>query len=533
MTISSPANMRPEQLLEWMRERTRRTRLERPRPVLPRGSVIQPPSPALSAARRRLSALLAGAAGGAGGPPVRTKKDPVLRLVDRITQGFNKAEYDRARALGYEDYLEEQLDHLSIDDSEMDERLAGLTTLQMSPKEIIDNYPTDITAPYYEIKGAALLRSVMSRRQLFERMVEFWNDHFSLDHNKGDFMYPFKPEDDRTVIRPNALGGFPAMLSASFKSGAMLFYLDNWLNVAGAPQENYARELMELHTMGVGGGYTEDDIKQVARCFTGWTLNSDYSSPDYLRGVYVNAYHAGGDKVVLGVTIPAFPPRQNAQRVLDILMAHPSTARFIATKLIRWFLTESPPQALVDQVAQVFTDTNGDIKSMLRVILARPNLEWSSPYFTPKFRRPFHLATSLLRGLQVGVSDFYYALFYLYTMGHSPFDWSPPNGYPDTVDFWGGSLLPRWTFTSDLMSIVIPGLDINLSQVLGLLEVTGPGDASGLAKRINRRILGETLSQAEVDVVQEYIDSQASPTAWPKVCESIALAASLPGNQWY
>jgi hypothetical protein len=135
--------------------------------------------------------------------------------------------------------------------------------------------------------------------------------------------------------------------------------------------------------------------------------------------------------------------------------------------------------------------------------------------------------------MQAGVSDFYYGLFYLYTMGHSPFDWSPPNGYPDTVDFWGGSLLPRWTFTSDLMSIVIPGLDIYLAQVLSLLEVTGPGDAPGLAKRINRRILGETLSQAEVDAVQEFIDSQASPTAWPKVCESIALAASLPGNQWF
>ncbi len=517
MTLEIPT----QTLLEQIRERASKPRLKPPAVLGPRGVPLRP---------NRRSPLAATAAG----PSIaRRKRDPVLTLVDRITQGFNRAEYQRALALGYEGYLEEQLDHLSIDDSDMDERLASFTSLSMSPKQIIVNFPVDITAPYYEIKGAALLRSVFSKRQLFERMCEFWNDHFNLDHNKGDFMFVFKPEDDRTVIRPNALGMFPALLSASAHSGAMLFYLDNYVNIAGAIQENYAREIMELHTLGVSGGYTEQDIKEVAKCLTGWTLNGDFDSPDYLRALFVASYHQGGNKVVLGNTIPASPPRHNLTHVLEILSAHPSTAQFISRKMIRWLLTETPPQSLVDQTAQTYLDTSGDIKAMLRVILARENLQWASPVYGAKFRRPFHLMTSLLRGLNAEVSDFYYPLFYLYSMGHSPFDWSPPNGYPDTVNAWGNSLLPRWTFLSHLLEGYVYGVQLPLGQILAELEVSGPQSHLGLARRINRRILGDALSTEDEARVQQFIDSLAGPLSWNEVYEAIALAASMPGYQWY
>ncbi len=520
MTIQVPAIDRLSRILE-----------RHPRPTLRRRpDQLGPPGlPITGAGRNMLRAI----AGGGSGPPVRPKRDPVLVLVNRITQGFNLAEYDRARSMGYDAYLEEQLDHLSIDDSAMDARLAGFTSLSMSPKEIIDNFPTDITLPYYEVKGAALLRSVFSKRQLFERMVEFWTDHLNVDHNKGDFMYPFKPEEDRVVMRPHALGTFPELLTADAHNAAMLFYLDNWLNFAGAIQENYARELMELHTMGVSGGYTEGDIIEVAKCFTGWTLNGDYASANYLRALFVDDYHQGGNKTVLGVTIPAFPPRQNAQRVLDILVAHPSTAQFVSRKLINRFLNENPPQSFVDQVAQVFLDTNGDIKSVLRTILARENLLWNSQVLGPKFRRPFHLMTSILRGLDAEISDFYYSLFYLYAMAHAPFDWSPPTGYPDTVNVWGNSLLPRWTYLSHLMEGYVYGVSLSFGHIQDLVDATGPSWRVDLAKRINGRVLGESLSAADIGLLQQFIDSFGGPVNTTKLYEILALAASMPGYQWY
>jgi uncharacterized protein (DUF1800 family) len=491
--------------------------------------------------------LLASLTGGAlfGQARQAQRRDPVLALVQRITQGFDLAEYERARSMGYQAYLEEQLDHLAIDDSAMDARLAGYTTLGMSPKQLYDTYATDYTEPYFQFKGAVLLRSVHSKRQLFERMCEFWNDHFSIDHNKGDVEWMLLPEFDRTVIRAHALGSFPDMLAASAFSGAMLYYLDNWLNVRGAPQENYARELMELHTLGVDGGYTEDDVVEVARCFTGWTLNSDYASPDYLRGQFVNDYHAGGDKVVLGVTIPALPPRQNAHRVLEILVAHPSTARFIATKLIRWFLSEDPPQGLVDRVAQVFTDTNGDIKSMLRVILARENFSFTSTALGPKFRRPFHLVTSVVRALDGRLklprepapvpTE---VLEHLEEMGHVPFDHPQPDGYADTTDAWGTAPLPRWGFVSRILDDFgdqIGGLFLiqpdELRARLGFLQ--DPDDRPGLAQRMNELFFGGTLTVYQTRVLQGFIDDYAAPFGNEAFYDSLALGACMPGFQWY
>jgi hypothetical protein len=231
-------------------------------PLAPAGVPIRVAPPAPS---RR--ALIAGAPG-SGAPPRRPLWDPLLSLVHRVTQGFQLKEYERARGLGFDAYLEEQLDPLALDDSELEARLAGFPTLAMGPKEIHDASGGDPTQPLYEIKAAAVVRSVYSKRQLLERMVEFWGDHFHLDHHKGDLLYLWKPEDDRTVIRAHALDTFPALLSASTHGAGMLFYLDNWLNRAGAIQENHARELLELHTVGPGA-YTEQDVEEVAKCLTG------------------------------------------------------------------------------------------------------------------------------------------------------------------------------------------------------------------------------------------------------------------------
>ena len=366
MTLSSPREAQRSKLDTLLPRRPRR-----PKTVLP--ELTEGFVPDLAAARfasRRglFGALTGGALSALGRPDAAPHRDPLLTLVNRITQGFNLAEYERAKALGYQAYLEEQLAPEAIADFDMDARLADYATLGMSPKELYTAYSADFTLPYYEFKRAALQRSVHSKRQLFERMCEFWNDHFSIDQNKADFEWVFMPDNDRLVIRAHALGSFPAMLSASAHSGSMLFYLDNWLNVRNAPQENYARELLELHTLGVHGGYNESDVKEVAKCFTGWTLNPDPNSSDWLRGAFDVAQHTLGQKFVLGNVIDNTPPRDDAKKVLDLLAMHPSTADFLSRKLIAWFLTPTPPQALVDQVVATYLSTNGDIKSMLRVI---------------------------------------------------------------------------------------------------------------------------------------------------------------------
>jgi uncharacterized protein (DUF1800 family) len=484
-------------------------------------------------------ARLAGLGFGPPRAPERAPhRDPVLTLVHRATQGFEWNEYQRARSLGYEAYLAEQLAPEAIDDAALDARLAGYTTLLMSPKELFETYSADFSEPYLQFKGAVLLRSLYSRRQLFERTVEFWNDHFSIDHDKGDIEWLFLPDNERLKIRPNAFGSFPTLLSASAHSNAMLFYLDNWLNVAGAPQENYARELLELHTLGVQGGYNEVDVKEVAKCFTGWTLNPDFASPNWFRQFFDVDLHTGGQKLVLGNVIPVSPPRDNAQRVLDIVATHPSTAQFVGRKLARWFLTPTPPPALVDQVAAEFLATGGDVKALLGVLLARENLRWTSPVVRPKLRRPFHLVATLLRALGAEVEDPLFPLFYLLTMGHFPFGHVQPDGFPDTTEAWGRSLLPRWRFAAGLLRPLaifgqpFPGVHLAFADVAARIDYAGPDDRVGLAARIDERLFGKALSALELEVLQDFIDAQA-PLTQPDLYDAIALGASLPGFQWY
>ena len=402
-------------------------RLNLPPQRAPRPTIPPPPREQLDAAgplfaarlayqRRFLAALGSGAsAGGATpvAPPERVRHDPVLTLVQRITNGFHLGEYQRAKALGYEAYLEEQLDPDAIDDSALEERLIRYTVLRMSPKEAFNAFESNPSPAYLQLKSAVLTRAVNSKRQLKERMCEFWRDHLNIDQNK-ELEWALLPETELTVTQTHALGTFPALLSASAFSAGMLYYLDNWLNVRGAPQENYGRELMELHTLSVLGGYYESDVKEVSKCFTGWTLNGNPASANWLRAKFDPGLHTPGRKFLLGHVVPTghphasaeiLPGQREAQDVLDILVAHPSTAKFLATKLIRWFLNPNPPVELVERVAQTYLDTGGDIRAMLRVILARENLAFSSPFHAPKLRRPYHFVTSLFRAFDGVVNN--------------------------------------------------------------------------------------------------------------------------------
>jgi uncharacterized protein (DUF1800 family) len=334
------------------------------------------------------------------------------------------------------------------------------------------------------------------------------------------------------------------MLSACAFSGAMLFYLDNWLNVRSAPQENYARELLELHTLGVDGGYNETDVNEVAKCFTGWTLNPDTDSPDWLRGVFDRAQHLPGAKLVLGHTIGGVPhvgkpgepvAHDEARAVLDIVAMHPSTARFLAKKLLRRFLTPDPSAALIEDVASTYLATRGDIRAMLRVILTRENL--SSLDLAPKYRRPFHFLVSVARAMDgTARRSQDITLGHLAAMGQSPYDYPPPTGYPDDFSAWGGALLPRWILSIALLRDQYVPAGIQLIDKLKLrikLDWFGPADVPGLAQRINERIFGERLSPFEVEALQQYIEGYPPTFGVDELFETLALASSLPGFQWY
>jgi uncharacterized protein (DUF1800 family) len=258
-----------------------------------------------------------------------------------------------------------------------------------------------------ELANAKIVRAVESKRQLQEVLVDFWSNHFNLDVKKGQ-VRTLKIADEREVIRPHVLGKFRDLLGASAQSPAMLFYLDNFrstrsftprnanrprIKARGGINENYARELLELHTLGVDGGYTQKDVQEVARCLTGWSINLQTGEFQFRP-----LQHDNEEKIVLGQTIPAGGGKSDGEKVLDIVASHPSTARFIARKLCVRFISDEPPAKVVDRAAQVFTKTDGDLREVVRAIVFSPEF-FATKAYRSKIKSPFEFAVSSVRAL--------------------------------------------------------------------------------------------------------------------------------------
>ena len=368
-------------------------------------------------------------------------------------------------------------------------------------------------------------RAVYSKRQLHECMVEFWTDHFNIDILDSIDRY-LKPVDDREVIRRHALTSFPQLLNASARSAAMLWYLDNYANIAGRAQENFSRELMELHTLGVDGGYTQQDVEEVARCLTGWTFTSAASESGLGRFVFHEPFHDFGAKTVLGQFMPAGGGISDGQTVLDMLAYHPSTARFIARKLCKRFLSYDPPDDIVETVKATYLATGGDIKEMLRVIFRADVMQYMA---APKYKRPFHLIASTYRALDAQVSDpgtnSWKALS---AMGHTPFVWPTPDGYPDELDVWATSQLPRWSFATWVADDQLP-----LTADFDALLQSEGGDVPGeQAAAIDRILTGGTMPSEQRAMLQAFYDDQI-PTSSTALADTFGLAVSMPASQWY
>lgn len=467
----------------------------------------------------KLSGLIASSAALASCAPANRLLAPLANLpwpnldpgsflaLNRLTYGPRPEERLRLLEIGLANWIEEQLSPESIEDRACAFRLRNLPTLEMSASDladvsdrILDN--VDRSRVPAELRQATLLRQVYSRRQLSEVMAEFWNDHFNMTTAKGD-CYFLKTVDDREVIRRHALGSFRDLLWASAHSPAMLVYLDNQANRKGAPNENYARELMELHTLGVNGGYSQQDVMELARCLTGWTVKEHFWRGEF---EFDPDAHDTGDKSVLGLEI-GNQGQAEAERVIDLLAAHPSTARFIAMKLARRFLSDSPPEEIVARAAAAFLNTKGDIRAVLRVILLDgltdpKGLGGGTPHNSlgrqgplgsqvqPKYKRPVNFVASALRLLNAETDGGEALQDYLLRMGQTSFAWPTPDGYPDRGEPWQGNLMPRWQFAFGLVRNEIAGTKIDLQA---LEAVSGAATLEESIDRIAELLLGAQL----------------------------------------
>lgn len=357
-----------------------------------------------------------------------------IRLAGRITYGVNRATAEAVRQLGYEGFVEWQLDYEGIDDSALESALqAELPTLSMDAAELAEFLRLQEQAGQarLELVVATLVRRAFSPRQLYERMVEFWTDHFNV--TVGNAISGFlKPLEDRQVIRPLAMGRFEDLLQADARSPAMLEYLDNFNNTRDGPNENYSRELLELHTLGVDGGYTENDVKEAARVFTGWSIRRPGEF------VFDPRNHDFDEKEVLGEHFPPGVGELEGERLLTLLAGHPATASHIATKLARRFVSDQPDADVVTAVAGTFSASGGDIRETLRTLLLHPAVR-TAP--ARKLKRPNEFVAGVLRGLEIDPKEgvIRAAAGALQSAGQSPFQWPAPDGYPDIRPYWQSS----------------------------------------------------------------------------------------------
>ncbi len=381
--------------------------------------------------------------------------------VNRLSFGPRAGDAARVDGMGVDNFIDEQLAlGFGADEGEdLKRRLAGFDVLNATPAELYDKYERSRRDIVLQMSGAALLRAVYSKRQLYEVMVDFWTNHFNIYISKNNVSF-LKPTDDREVIRPHALGRFRDLLGASASSPAMLMYLDNQANRKGHPDENYARELLELHTLGVDGGYSEQDVRELSRVLTGWGI-VNVGAVGLMAGEagdfrFNPRQHDDGDKSVLGIKISGKGGIKEIEQVLDVLASHPGTARFVASKMARRFISDTPPESVIAKGAAVFTASKGDIKLTLAAILHSPEFKASGGQ---KIKRPLELIAGAARALNAEVEPTPAIAEYFRQMGQPLFLWSPPNGFPDVGSAWieSSSLLARWNFAFEVATGTLKG----------------------------------------------------------------------------
>jgi uncharacterized protein (DUF1800 family) len=421
----------------------------------------------------------------------------------------------------------------SLQGDRRDEFLEGMNPRQRETIEAL-NHPQQVVNN--ELVEGKLLRAIYSDRQLQEVMTDFWFNHFNVFIGKGADHY-LLTSYERAVIRPRALGKFEDLLVATAQSHAMLFYLDNWLSVGpnsdvanGIPKqaskqskqrirnkgqtnqskgkrnglnENYGRELMELHTLGVNGGYTQEDVTEVARVFTGWTLKQPRQGGGFM---FEERTHEPGDKIVLGHRIKPRGEKEGLE-VLHILAHHPSTAKFVCTKLAMRFVSDDPPQPLVDRMTQTFLKKDGNMREVLKTMLDSPEF-WAPDAYRAKVKTPLEFVVSALRASGADVTDAMPIARQLQNMGMPLYGMQPPTGYSMKADAWVNSsaLLGRMNFALALTSGKVRGVQVESDNVS-----TRNDDAQQTLAALENSLLAGDVSKQTHDVISARLqDSKIS-----------------------
>ncbi|MCS7080730.1 MAG: DUF1800 domain-containing protein [Chloracidobacterium sp.] len=376
------------------------------------------------------------------------------RLLNRFAYGATPAEVARVAAMGADTFLEEQLAPDTIPDWKAAWLVRRIEALQLDAPGVFDFTNAELIA---ELRRAAILRAVYSRRALYETMVEFWNDFFSIYAEKGDGGRLLLIHD-RTAVRPYALGKFADLLRATATSPAMLVYLDGRANTRGNPNENYARELLELHTLGVDGGYTQQDVREASRALTGLRVREGFR-----RGQVFIAedLHDDRPKTVLGVTLDGGRAEADLEALLARVTAHPATAENVARRLCRRFVADAPSAALVSAVAAQFLRSGGDIRATLQTLARSDELRLAPP----KFKRPYSFAIASLRLLAADTDGGPALQKRLSALGQLPFDCPTPDGFPDDERRWRSGLPARWNFALALTQGGIRGTRVICGDV--------------------------------------------------------------------
>ncbi|MGZ6081372.1 MAG: DUF1800 domain-containing protein [Myxococcaceae bacterium] len=489
-------------------------------------------------------------------PPVSwSAEDQAVHVLERLAYGPSPRDLRDVQQMGAAAWIAWQLRPGEIDDAVVDRRLADFPSLGMSTRELLAEYPrakkvaeakgialagksveelrlelAGVVNPFQlprqvgaELVAARLIRATESRRQLQETLVDFWFNHFNVSADKGAVRWLVSPYE-RDAIRPHLHGTFRDLLGAVAHHPAMLFYLDNWASTREgftAPKrgklglnENYARELLELHTLGVDGGYTQDDVREVARCFTGWGIRKPNEDGTF---EFHPLAHDRGSKRVLGVDIPAGGGMEDGERVLDLLAAHPSTAHHLARKLAQKFVMDSPPPALVERVAQVYLRSGGDLTATYRALFESPEF-WSDAARASKVKTPLEFTVSAVRALGGTTAGDVPLVQALGRMGQPPYRAQPPTGWPEVSQPWvnPGALVARIDFGLKLASGRITGTEVPLPSLDGPPEQV----VDRTARAILHRPLGEqtrTTVLAALGASDVMPDGEHRPIDGPKL----------------
>ncbi len=503
----------------------------------------------------------------------------VMHLLNRMAFGPRPGDIAHVQAVGIGGWLEEQLNPVRISDSAELAALAPHEEALRNPTDLFQGYNPQLARMdtverrrmQQELQNldrhvmmSALARHIASDRQLLEVMTDFWTNHFNIFLAKDADRWLLADFVEK-AIRPNALGRFEDLLVATAEHPAMLIYLDNAQSVApgshppaarpvafgpmrGFPMrpgfgsfappalaaaaaaarapnginENYARELLELHTLGVDGGYTQQDVIEVARILTGWGISRPRPmGPGRFAFEFHDWAHDYGDKVVLGAEFPAGRGMKEGLALLHMLAENPATARHLAHKLCARFVADEPPDGCVDAAVAAWQRTHGDIRAVLRAIVASPDF-WADENRQARFKTPLEFVTSAVRALGAEPDTSTRLLFGLQQLGEAPFMRLSPDGYPEVAADWlnSGAILTRMNLSLALASGRMPGVVVSLDS---LIPVTG--DYDELVREVNATILGGRGSDHTLQTIRQQIGDMPNRTNARAMAVALALGS--------